>query len=266
MRAYSYNAYFAAARHYPMTVVQENKTPESVQESLQQVQALLGQQPFAEPQNRSAARQHLGELQTLLETLHPADVAYILEALPHEQRLVVWELVRAERDGEILLEVSDAVRETLIAHMDSDELLAAAETLDADEIADLAPDLPPDVIEELLQSLDAQNRTRLQSAMSFDQDTVGALMDYDMVSVRDDVTLEVVLRYLRRLGELPDQTDKLFVVDQQDHLKGVLPLKRLLTLDPGATVSSVMVDDVVLFFTPETKRAKRPKRSSAMTW
>jgi magnesium transporter len=232
---------------YLMTAVQENKSPESVQESLQQVQALLGQEPFAEPKDRAAARRHLGELQSLLETLHPADVAYILEALPREQRLIVWESVKAERDGEILLEVSDAVRETLIAHMDSDELLAAAETLDTDEIADLAPDLPQDVIEELLQSLDAQNRARLQSAMSFDEDTVGALMDYDMVSVRDDVTLEVVLRYLRRLGELPDQTDKLFVVDQQDHLKGVLPLKRLLTLDPSATVSSVMVDDVVLF-------------------
>ena len=102
-----------------MTVVQENKSPESVQASLQQVQALLGQQPFAEPKNRSAARRHLGELQTLLDTLHPADVAYILEALPREQRLIVWELVKAERDGEILLEVSDAVRETLIAHMDS---------------------------------------------------------------------------------------------------------------------------------------------------
>jgi magnesium transporter len=247
MGAYSYNASFAAAGRFPMTVVQENKSPESVQASLQQVQALLGQQPFAEPKNRSAAKRHLGELQTLLDTLHPADVAYILEALPREQRLIVWELVKAERDGEILLEVSDAVRETLIAHMDSDELLAAAETLDTDEIADLAPDLPQDVIEELLQSLDAQNRARLQSAMSFDEDTVGALMDYDMVSVRDDVTLEVVLRYLRRLGELPDQTDKLFVVDQQDHLKGVLPLKRLLTLDPSATVRTVMVDDVVLF-------------------
>ncbi len=237
-----------------MTVVQENKSPESVQESLQQVQALLGQQPFAEPKNRSAARRHLGELQTLLDTLHPADVAYILEALPREQRLIVWELVKAERDGEILLEVSDAVRETLIAHMDSDELLAAAETLDTDEIADLAPDLPQDVIEELLQSLDAQNRARLQSAMSFDEDTVGALMDYDMVSVRDDVTLEVVLHYLRRLGELPDQTDKLFVVDQQDHLKGVLPLKHLLTLDPSATVSTVMVDDVVLFHPADVAR------------
>ena len=242
-----------------MTVVQENKTRESVQESLQHVQVLLHKQQLVEslvhkqemPKHdlveAMVHKQHLAELQKLLDTLHPADVAYILEALPLDQRLLVWDLVKAERDGEILLEASDAVRESLIKSMDSEELLAAAETLDTDEIADLAPDLPQDVIEELLQSLDTQNRARLQSAMSFDEHTVGALMDYDMVSVRDDITLEVALRYLRRLGELPDQTDKLFVVDSQDQLKGVLPLKRLLTLDPSSSIHTVMVDDVVVF-------------------
>ena len=251
----------------PMTVIQENKTHESVQESLQHVQTLLHKQHLVESLVHQQAmpkhdlieslvhKQHLVELQKLLDTLHPADVAYILEALPLNQRLLVWDLVKAERDGEILLEASDAVRESLIKSMDSEELLAAAETLDTDEIADLAPDLPQDVIEELLQSLDAQNRARLQSAMSFDEHTVGALMDYDMVSVRDDVTLEVALRYLRRLGELPNQTDKLFVVDSQDHLKGVLPLKRLLTLDPGSTIREVMVDDVVIFQPMDEARA-----------
>ena len=242
-----------------MTVVQENKSPESVQESLQHVHDLLRKQQIVEslvhkqemPKHdlieSLVHKQHLAELQKLLDTLHTADVAYILEALPLDQRSLVWDLVKAERDGEILLETSDAVRESLIKSMDTEELLAAAETLDTDEIADLAPDLPQDVIEELLQSLDAQNRARLQSAMSFDEDTVGALMDYDMVSVRDDVTLEITLRYLRRLAELPNQTDKLFVVDSQDHLKGVLPLKRLLTMDPGSTIREMLVDDVVVF-------------------
>jgi len=242
-----------------MTVVQEGKPHESVQESLQQVQELLHKQRLVEalvhkqdmPRHELVEslvhKQNLAALQKKLDELHPADVAYILEALPLEQRLIVWDLVKAERDGEILIEVSDAVRETLIAHMDSDELLAAAETLDTDEIADLAPDLPRDVIEELLQSLDAQNRARLQSALSYGEDTVGALMDFDMVPIREDVTLETALRYLRRLNEFPDQTDKLFVVDRNNVLKGVLPLKRLLTHDPDAVVGSFMVDDVVLF-------------------
>ncbi|MDP1928906.1 MAG: magnesium transporter [Thiobacillus sp.] len=192
-------------------------------------------------------KQNLAELQRKLEQLHPADIAYILEALPLDERRLVWDLVKAENDGEILLEVSDSVRESLIQTMDKAELLAAAESLDTDEIADIAGDLPHDVIQELLTSLDVQKRARLQSALSYPEDTVGALMDYEMVTIRVDVTLEVALRYLRRLGELPDQLDKLFVVNQDEVLIGVLPLKRLLTTDPEASVAAVMVEDFVKF-------------------
>lgn len=190
-------------------------------------------------------KQNMAVLQKRLDELHPADVAHILEALPLDDRLVVWDLVKAERDGEILLEVSDAVRESLIANMASHELLAAAETLDTDEIADLAPDLPQDVVQDILVSLDAQNRARLQSVMSYPEDTVGALMDFDMVTVRADISLEVAQRYLRRLGELPDQTDKLFVVDRDDALVGVLPLKRVLINEPDIEVSATMIADPV---------------------
>lgn len=193
-------------------------------------------------------KQNMAALQKRLDDLHPADVAHILEALPLDDRLVVWDLVKAERDGEILLEVSDAVRESLIAHMDSHELLAAAETLDTDEIADLAPDLPHDVVQDILVSLDAQNRARLQSVMSYPEDTVGALMDFDMVTVRADISLEVAQRYLRRLGELPDQTDKLFVVDREDSLVGVLPLKRLLLKEPEMEIAAVMISDPVRLY------------------
>ena len=196
-------------------------------------------------------KQNLAELQKKLDELHPADVAYILEALPIEERLQVWDLVKAERDGEILLEVSDAVRQTLIAEMDSNELLAAAEQLDTDEIADLAPDLPQDVLQELMVTLDFQNRQRLQSAMSYPEHTVGALMDFDIVTIREDISLEVVLRYLRRIGRLPDHTDKLFVVDRENRLRGVLPLKRLVVNDPEASVEEVMADDAVVFHPEE---------------
>jgi magnesium transporter len=232
---------------------------DSLEEHLRQVQLLLAKQKLVEdlvhrqggPRQDLVEsivhKQNLAELQKRLDELHPADVAYILEALPLNERLAVWDLVKAERDGEILLEVSDAVRESLIAQMDNAELLAAAETLDTDEIADLAPDLPHDVIQELLVSLDAQKRARLQSALAFPEEQVGALMDFDMVTIRADVTLEVTLRYLRRLGELPDQLDKLFVIERDDHLIGVLPLKRLLTTDPEATVAAVMVEDYVSF-------------------
>jgi magnesium transporter len=183
---------------------------------------------------------HLAELQRLLEPLHPADIADILESLPVKQRLIVWDLVKADRDGEILLEVTDAVRETLIAHMDDKELVAAAEQLDTDEIADLAPDLPREVIQDVFRSLSPEEREQLRAALSYPEDTVGALMDFDMISIRDDVTVEVILRYLRRLDELPDHTDQLFVVDRTGAFKGLLAVNRLLVTEPEATVADVM--------------------------
>ena len=185
-------------------------------------------------------KQNLSELQGLLDILHPADIAYILESLPLDERLIVWEMVKADRDGEILLETSDAVRETLIATMDSSELVAATGQLDADEIADLAPDLPSDVLDDLFQNLPIEEREQLRAAMSYPEDAVGALMDFDMVTVRGDVTLEVVLRYLRRLEELPDHTDQLFVVDRKEKLIGVLPINVLLINNPDAKVSEMM--------------------------
>ncbi len=185
-------------------------------------------------------KQNLAELQNKLDKLHPADVAYMLEALPLDERLIIWDLVKAERDGEILLEVSDAVRETLIEHMDAHELVAATGQLDTDELADLVPDLPQDVVDDVLHAMSAEEREQLRAAMSYPEDAVGALMDFDMVSVRDDVTLEVVLRYLRRMDELPDHTDQVFVVDREDVLKGVLPINKLIVTDPDALVGAVM--------------------------
>jgi magnesium transporter len=193
----------------------------------------------------------LGDLLKLLDELHPADVAHILEVMPLEDRLLIWDLVKAERDGEILLEVSDAVRETLIASMERGEMRAAAEQLDADEIADIAPDLPRDVLEDVFQSLPMEEREKLRAAMSYPEDAVGALMDFDVVTIREDVTLEVVLRYLRRLNELPDQTDLLFVVDRNEYFKGVLPLNRLLVSDPAVLVSSVMSKETIVFYPDE---------------
>jgi len=194
---------------------------------------------------------HLVELQKQLDVLHPADVAYILEALPLEQRLIAWDLVRAEREGEILLEVSDAVRETLIAHMDKRELVAATEQLDTDEIADLAPDLPREVIQDVFRSLSPEEREQLRSAMSYPEGTVGALMDFDMISIRDDVTVEVVLRYLRRLDEMPELTDQLFVVDRAGRLEGLLPVNKLLVTDPETAVATVMRHELVKFHPDE---------------
>ncbi|SDT88823.1 magnesium transporter [Geopseudomonas guangdongensis] len=246
-----------------MTEAELKKPQESLQDRLAQVVELLHRHKLVESlahrqegehQERVenlVQRQNLVELQRKLDDLHPADIAHILEALPLDERLTVWQLVKAERDGDILLEVSDAVRETLIADMDDHEILAATRDLDADELADLAPELPRDVVHELMESLDAQQRERVRSALSYEEDQVGALMDFEMVTIRDDVTLEVVLRYLRRLKELPGHTDKLFVVDHDGVLTGVLPIKRLLVNDPEKRVAEVMASDPVTFHPDE---------------
>ena len=236
-----------------------NQTKEHLDDSLKQVMDLLARHRLIEemvhkqdmPRHELVEslvhKQNLAELSNKLDKLHPADVAYILEALHLEDRLLVWNLVKAERDGEILLEVSDAVRETLIEAMDNRELVAAAASLDTDEIADLAHDLPKDVVQELMKSLDHAKRAQVESSMAYNEDSVGGLMDYDFVTIRADVTLEVALRYLRFLGELPPHTDKLFVVDRSDMLIGTLPLKRMLVHDPEVHVAAVMSDDPVLF-------------------
>jgi magnesium transporter len=229
-----------------------HETPRNVHESLQRVTELLhkhevveslvhrSQGPRQELVESLVHRMHLLELRKQLEELHPADVAHILESLPVEQRLTVWDLVEAEREGEILLEVSDAVRQTLIAQMNEQELVAATERLDTDEIADLAPDLPREVFQGVIRSLSPEEREQLRAAMSYPEGTVGALMDFDVISIRDDVTVEVVLRYLRRLDEMPDHTDQLFVVDGTGQLKGLLPISQLLVTRPKTLVTTVM--------------------------
>lgn len=236
-----------------------NPTEDLLKQHLEEVVELLNKQKLEETilQHQAMPRHdlvetlmhksHQAELKHKLDQLHSADIAYILEALPLRQRLVIWNMVKSELDGQILLDVSDAVRQTLISDMDPLELLTAAEQLDTDEIADLAPDLPEEVLQEVLESLNDQSRAQLESVLSHEEDTVASLMDFSMVAIRDDITLGVVLRYLRRRGNLPEHTDKLFVVDQQNVLKGVLSLKRLLVNSPEAFVADAMSREVVSF-------------------
>jgi magnesium transporter len=251
----------SAEAHEASTPARLPRDPEAASRALLEVQDMLRRhrvvvelahrQRHGEPDERHELveslvhRQAQGELRSRLDPMHPADIAYILEALPLDERLTVWNLVKAERDGEILLEVSDSVRETLIESMDRDELVDAVESLDADEIADLAPDLPNDVVEEVRQQLSQEERDQLRAAMSYPEHSVGARMDFEALSVRDDVNLEAVLRELRRLERLPDNTDQIFVVDADGVLRGALRLDGLLVNEPEVMVSDVMRVDVL---------------------
>ncbi len=242
-----------------MTVVDKKQPTDRLQDSLTQVQRLIERHRLVEdlvhrqdmPRHDLVEslvhKQNLAELEHKLEALHPADIAYILEALPLEDRLLVWNLVHSDDEGDILLEVSDAVRESLIESMEQHELVAAAEQLDADELADLAADLPRQVVYEVMGGLDEEERQQLQSVLSYEEHQVGALMDFELVKIRADVSCEVVLRYLRRFDELPSQTDKIFVTDEAGVLKGVLPVRKLLVSDTDALVEDVMATEVVSF-------------------
>jgi magnesium transporter len=191
----------------------------------------------------------------MINGLHPAEIARLLESLPPARRELAWELVDRELDGDVLVELSEDARAGLIGDMNAEELVAAAEGLDVDDLADLLAELPEDVTREVLRSMDQQDRDRLSTVLAWPEDTAGGLMNTDTVTVRPDVTIEVVLRYLRMRGELPDRTDCLFVVDRHDQYLGALPVTRLLTGDPDTEVSAAM-DPEVAPIAPEAPAAE----------
>ena len=186
----------------------------------------------------------LGPVRRLVNTLSPAEIGNLLESLPPGKRSVVWGLVDAEDDGEVLVHVGDEVRESLIADMDQDELVAAVEDLDIDDLADLVEDLPDAVIDALLRSMDRDNRERLEKVLSYPEDTAGRLMNPDVVTVRADTTVDVVLRFLRLRGELPEHTDHLYVVNRRHQLIGWVALQDLVTRDPGTPINQLIDDEL----------------------
>jgi magnesium transporter len=179
----------------------------------------------------------------MIASMHPAEIALLIESLPPAQREVVWNFVEPEIEGDVLVELSDEVRQSFIEGMNAEELLAAAEDMEVDDLADLVGDLPEAVGAQLVKSMDAQDRERLNTILSYEPDSAGGLMNTDTVSVRADVTVEVVLRYLRMRGELPDKTDRLFVVDRNDFYLGTVALTRLLAEDPEKTVGDILDTD-----------------------
>ena len=174
--------------------------------------------------------------QRMVAALHPAEIALLLESVPPRQRELVWNMVDPALEGDVLLELNENVRLELIDEMETEELVAAAEGMEPDDLADLVDDLPETVTLQVLRSMDQRDRERLRNVLSWPEDSAGRLMNTDTVSVRPDVSLEVVLRYLRMRGDLPARTDSLFVVDRDDRYLGTIPLTRIITGDAEDTV------------------------------
>lgn len=180
------------------------------------------------------------QIDQLLKELHPAEIAHVIETLPVKQRDYLWERIPTEYEGEVLVNLNESVRSYFIKTMDPSALLAATESLDTDDLADILSEIPQAVSQELLLSMEQQDRDRLKSVLFYADDTAGGLMDLNTVMIRADTTLEVVLRYLRFKNELPEGTDTLYVVDRENNYLGLLPLTALLTSDPNLLVADTM--------------------------
>lgn len=188
----------------------------------------------------------LDEVSRQLSQLHPSEIADLLESLPAKDRELVWDQVGPELEGDVLAHAQESVKIGLLEQMQPEEVANVTKDLEADDVADILNALPDDIADSVLLSMGAQNRERLSSVLSYPEDTAGGLMNLDVVSVRADVTLDVVARYLRQKGTIPDQTDRLMVVDRKNTCLGVLPLTDILTRKPDATVAKFLVTEFMI--------------------
>src|SRR5687767_5298844 len=186
----------------------------------------------------------LGPVRRLVNTLSPAEIGNLLESLPTEKRLIVWGFVDSEDDGEVLLHVGDDVRDSLIRDMDAAELVAAAESLDVDDLAELMEDLPDHLVDEVLKAMDREDRERVEQMLAYEEDTAGRLMNPEVVTVRADVSVDVVLRYLRMRGELPENTHDIYVVSRRNQYLGRITLQALITNNPDTPINE-LIDDTL---------------------
>lgn len=206
---------------------------------------------------KSQARQRLRSLSEALDSgalkqvarilnggLSPSDIAHLLESSPPRQRVLLWKLVDKQLEGEVLQYMSDDIRADFLSEFNAQELANLLEDFESDDLADLLQQLPDTVIQEVLDTMDEQDRQRVEEVLSYPEDTAGGLMNTDTVTVRPDITIDVVLRYLRRHRTLPPMTDSLIVVSRRDEFIGILPITRMLVSNPAATVREVMDTDI----------------------
>ena len=204
--------------------------------------------------NRLESGRMLGA-RNLINTLLPSELARLIESLPLKERAIIWEMIELKNKGDVVVEVADEVRDGLIEGMEANELISAIEGMALDDLADLVADLPETLTQEVIRSLDHQDRERLTQVLAFDEDSAGGLMNIDIITVRPDVTVEVVLTYLRNQKTIPTGTDSIFVVNRNNVYKGALLLSSLVTEDPGKPVSEIMSKKImpILAKTPSDK-------------
>ncbi len=201
--------------------------------------------------------------QLLNEDLAAPDIAHLLSSVPPKQRTVLWNLVEAEElAADVLAYLGEEERSEIVARLGPDELANLIESFEFDDKVDLLQELPESVIEKVLLSMDSQDRQRVEDVLSYDEDSAGGLMNTDVVTVRPDITIDVVLRYIRRYRELPPMTDNLWVVNRRDEFIGQAPISKVLISDPTTTIREIMETEVepLLVSTHEDEVAQRFER------
>ncbi|MEZ9819763.1 magnesium transporter [Shewanella sp. 10N.286.45.A1] len=183
-------------------------------------------------------------VRNMLQDMAATDIAFILESSPPRTRQVLWQLIDQEHTGEILDELGEELKDSLISQMSPERVAKAAQSMDTDDLAYILRSLPDSVFNEVLQSMSTQDRVRVEQALSYPDDTAGSIMNTDTVTLRPDVNIDVILRYLRIRGELPDATDMLYVVDKHDRVLGGVRIADLLTCNPDSSIRDIMAADV----------------------
>lgn len=183
-------------------------------------------------------------IKRMLNGLKPIEISRLLESSPPPSRKVLWTMVEDDAKGAILQEISDELTGQILKTMDSQEVAEITQDLDVDNAADILQQLPNRIIQEVLQAMSEQSRSRLETVLSYEEDTAGGLMNTDIITVRPRFTLDVVIRYLRRHDAIPPSTDQLFIVNQEDVFLGTLSMSKLLTSDPNITVREIMRTDI----------------------
>ncbi len=201
--------------------------------------------------------------QLINEDLAAPDIAHLLSSVPPKQRTILWNLVGAEElAADVLAYLGEEERSEIVARLEPEELANLIESFEFDDKVDLLQELPESVIEEVLLSMDSQDRQRVEDVLSYDEDSAGGLMNTDVVTVRPDITVDVVLRYIRRYRELPPMTDNLWVVNRRDEFIGQVPISKILISDHNTTIREIMQTEVepLIVSTHEDEVAQRFER------
>lgn len=189
-------------------------------------------------------RDQIASIQQTLTSLHPSEIARLLESLTPGKRKIIWQLVDQDDEGDVLKELVEDVRQNLIGEMDATELIAATQDMELDDLADLLVDLPETVTEQVITALDRQDQIRLESVMSYDEDTAGGLTNPGIISVRRGITIEVLIRYLKRLNKLPEHTNYIYIVNRNDEYLGAVKLVDLFLEDKNKPIETIMDESV----------------------